>query len=214
MSFLRLKKCDNYHKIRMGKDYDGGYVIYDGLNYDLIIGCGISNDISFEEMFVEKYNCDSIVFDGTINKLPKHKFNHYWVKKNVYEGTLNNLLNDNKNIFLKIDIEGSEWDFFKNVNLENVSQMVIEFHSGFKYPKINTEILENIEKTHYLIHIHGNNYRKKQYKIGDKLIHSVFEASYINKKLCDNVEDIKYEYDKKLDMPNNYKKEDIKNIYI
>lgn len=214
MSFLRLKKCDNYHKIRMGKDYDGGYVIYDGLNYDLIIGCGISNDISFEEMFVEKYNCDSIVFDGTINKLPKHKFNHYWVKKNVYEGTLNNLLNDNKNIFLKIDIEGSEWDFFKNVNLENVSQMVIEFHSGFKYPKINTEILENIEKTHYLIHIHGNNYRKKQYKIGDKLIHSVFEASYINKKLCDNVEDIKYEYDEKLDMPNNYKKEDIKNIYI
>jgi len=211
---MNLVKCDKYEKIRMGRNYDGGYVIYDGLNYDLIIGCGISNDISFEDMFVDKYKCDSIVFDGTIKKLPKSKFNHKWNKQNVYQGTLNNLLNDNKNIFLKMDIEGSEWDFFKNVNLENVSQMVVEFHSGFKYHKINMEILEKIEETHYLIHIHGNNFRKKQYKIGDKLIHSVFEATYINKKLCDNVENIKYEYDEKLDMPNNKKKEDIKNFIL
>ena len=56
MNILNLMKCDDYKKIRLGKDNDGGYVIYDGLNYDLIIGCGISNDLSFEEDFVKKYN--------------------------------------------------------------------------------------------------------------------------------------------------------------
>jgi len=214
---MNLMDCERYEKIRMGKDNDGGYVIYDGLDYDIIIGCGISNDISFEDMFVEKYKCDSIVFDGTIKKLPKSKFNHKWINKNVYQGTLDILLSSFYNkIFLKMDIEGSEWEFFKNVNLENVSQMVIEFHSGFKYPNIDMDILKKIEETHYLIHIHPNNYRKKQYKIDDKLIHSVWEATYINKKLCDLVDtkNIQYKYDDKLDMPNNPKKCDIKNMVI
>ena len=210
---MNLINCDNYHKIRLGKKNDGGYVIYDGLDYDLIIGCGISNDISFEDYFVEKYKCKSIVYDGTIKKLPKSKYDHKWFNQNVYEGTLDNLLNDNINIFLKIDIEGCEWDLFKNINLENVSQMVIEFHSGFKYPDINMEILKKIEESHYLHHIHGNNYRKKQYKIDNKIIHSVFEASYINKKLCDHVEPIKYSYHI-LDQSNNPKKEDIKNMCL
>jgi len=210
---MNLINCDNYHKIRLGKKNDGGYVIYDGLDYDLIIGCGISNDISFEDYFVEKYKCKSIVYDGTIKKLPKSKYDHKWFNQNVYEGTLDNLLNDNINIFLKIDIEGCEWDLFKNINLENVSQMVIEFHSGFKYPDINMEILKKIEESHYLHHIHGNNYRKKQYKIDNKILHSVFEASYINKKLCKHVEPIKYSYHI-LDQSNNPKKEDIKNMCL
>ena len=209
---MNLINCDNYHKIRLGRDYDGGYVIYDGLDYDLIIGCGISNDISFEDYFVEKYKCKSIVYDGTIKKLPKSKYDHKWFNQNVYEGTLDNLLNDNINIFLKMDIEGCEWEFFKNVNLENVSQMVIEFHTR-KKADINIEILKKIEETHYLHHIHGNNYRKTQYKINDKIIHSVWESTYINKKLCDHVEPIKYSYHI-LDQSNNPKKEDIKNMCL
>ena len=221
---MNLVKCDNYQKIRLGKNNDGGYVIYDGLDYDLIIGCGINNDISFEDCFVEKYKCKSIVFDGTINKLPKSKYDHKWFNQNVYQGTLDNLLNDDINIFLKIDIEGGEWDLFKKINLENVSQMVIEFHIGFTgkrgKPRTNInldkyfDIFLKIEESHNLIHIHPNNNKLRQHKYNDKIIHSVFEASYINKKLCDNVRPIKYKYDEKLDMPNNSKKCDIKNIII
>tara|TARA_R100001369_G_scaffold47781_2_gene74282 strand:+ start:1100 stop:1738 length:639 start_codon:yes stop_codon:yes gene_type:complete len=212
---MELYKCDKYDKIRMGRDYDGGYVIYDDLEYDVIIGCGISNDISFEEMFVDKYKCDSIVFDGTISKLPKHKFNHKWNKKNVYQGTLDLLLKQYDKIFLKIDIEGSEWEFFKDVDLHNVSQMVVEFHSGIKYPNLDMDILKKIEQTHYLIHIHGNNYRKKQYKIYDKIIHSVFEATYINKNLCkEYIWKCEYNYNDELDMPNNKNKSDIKNMCL
>jgi hypothetical protein len=213
MNILNLMKCDDYKKIRLGKDNDGGYVIYDGLNYDLIIGCGVSNDLSFEEDFVNKYNCKSIVYDGTIKKLPKHSFNHIWKNENVYQGTLNELLNNNKNIFLKMDIEGCEWDFFKNVNLENISQMVIEFHDNRNFT-IDYDVLKKIEETHYLIHIHGNNFRKRQLKIEDKLIHSIFEVSYINKKLCDKVKKVNYSYDGNLDMPNNKKVEDIKNMRL
>jgi hypothetical protein len=211
---MELMKCDDYDKIRIGKNNDGGYVIYDELQYNLIIGCGINKDISFEEIFVDKYKCDSIVFDGTIDKLPKCKFNHKWNKQNVYQGTLDLLLKQYDKIFLKMDIEGCEWDFFKNVNLQNVSQMVVEFHSGIKYPNFDMEILKKIEESHYLIHIHANNYRKKQYNINDKIIHSVFEATYINKDLCNSIYKIKYEYNDELDMPNNSRKEDIKNMCL
>lgn len=213
MNFLNLMKCDDYKKIRLGKDNDGGYVIYDDLKYDLLIGCGISNDLSFEEDFVKKYNCKSFVYDGTINKLPKHKYDHKWFNQNIYKGSLKNELKDNKNIFLKMDIEGHEWEFFKDADLENISQMVIEFHDNRNFT-IDYDVLKKIEETHYLIHIHGNNFRKRQLKIEDKLIHSIFEVSYINKKLCNDVKKINYSYDENLDMPNNKKLEDIKNMKL
>ena len=52
---LKIIKSLDHSKIRLGKNGDGGYVILDGLNYDLLIGCGISNDDSFEHAFLEKY---------------------------------------------------------------------------------------------------------------------------------------------------------------
>ncbi len=220
---MKLYKCNEYNKIRLGGKYDGGYVILDGLEYDFIIGCGVKNDVSFENMFVDKYKCDSLLFDGTIDKAPSKSknldgtclfFNHKWINQNVFCGTLDPYLCDKKNIFLKRDIEGAEWDVFKNINLENVSQMVVEFHSGFKYPKIDMDILNKIEETHYMVHIHGNNYRKAQIKVGEQVIHSVWEATYINKKYCKNVSQIEYEYNEELDAPNNPRWKEVKNMII
>ena len=55
LELLEIYKSDNYPKIRLGRGKDGGYVIIDGLNYDLLLGCGISNDDSFEHCFLKKY---------------------------------------------------------------------------------------------------------------------------------------------------------------
>ena len=47
-----------YSKIRLGKDYDGGYIIADipDIKYQLILAGGINNDISFEQDFLKKYD--------------------------------------------------------------------------------------------------------------------------------------------------------------
>ena len=61
-----------YNKIRIGSDADGGYIIVDGLTYDELIACGISDDVTFENDFIQKYNVNCIAFDGTIDNLPQN----------------------------------------------------------------------------------------------------------------------------------------------
>jgi hypothetical protein len=51
LSSLNVYHFDN--KFRLGNNRDGGYVIADlSNNYDLIIGAGVGNDISFEKSFL------------------------------------------------------------------------------------------------------------------------------------------------------------------
>ena len=95
MDFFKLIKCDN--KIRLGKNYDGGYIISDNLNYDIIIGCGVCNDLSFEDSFIDKYNCECVTFDGNIIKTPKHKNMIKFIPINIYPHSLDYLLYDKKN---------------------------------------------------------------------------------------------------------------------
>ena len=61
----------NNNKIRIGKQNDGGYVIVENMKYDILLGCGIGEDDSFEHHFLDIHkdiNC--IAFDGTISKMP------------------------------------------------------------------------------------------------------------------------------------------------
>ena len=79
-----------FKKIRLGKDYDGGYIICEipDIEYDLFISAGIDNDISFEENFCEKYNTvNCYAFDGTINDIKINNNNIKFIKKNI--GTIN-----------------------------------------------------------------------------------------------------------------------------
>ena len=53
--FLRVYDINN--KLRIGSNYDGGYIIIDNLcNYDVLLSCGIANDDTFEHYFVNKHN--------------------------------------------------------------------------------------------------------------------------------------------------------------
>jgi hypothetical protein len=73
-----------FKKIRLGKDYDGGYIICEipDIEYDLFISAGIDNDISFEEKFCEKYNTTNCyAFDGTINDIKINNTNIKFIKK-------------------------------------------------------------------------------------------------------------------------------------
>jgi hypothetical protein len=210
VNILKIYKTE-HTKIRIGNDLDGGYVIIDNFDYDLLLSCGISNDTSFENDFLHKYNIRCIAFDGTINNLPiNSNKNIEFVKKNISKNENNNttnLLNIIKNydnIFLKMDIETWEYEWLlllKNEHLQKIKQIVIEFHFPFTYSKNifdtfsyplpvedKLSCLKKISDTHYLVHLHPNNCCGTT-TINNIIVPNVFECTYIRKDLCQNISD-------------------------
>jgi len=182
--------------IRIGPREDGGYVIAYGFEYDLLISCGIANDVRFEEEFLDIHNIKCFAFDGTIQSFPFHRNKIEWISKNIghlnTEKTTNlkEYIKNYKNIFLKMDIEGSEFNWLDSMSeaeLDKFSQIVIEFHWPFDIYRMN--ILKKLNVTHYIIHVHGNNglglynIRNINCDFTEINIPEVFEVTYINKKL-------------------------------
>jgi mannosyltransferase OCH1-like enzyme len=217
--------------VRVGPNKDGGYIIANGLNYDLFISCGIANDINFEESFLDIHKIKCIAFDGTITSFPTHKNNMEWIQKNIgFSNTekttnLKEYIQNNNKIFLKMDIEGSEFNWLDSMletELEKFSQIVLEVHWPFDIYRCN--MLKKLNKTHYIIHIHGNNYCDRDIPkhlpsgrtfdgtvaINNNImpeikLPEVFEVTYINKKLCDNslIKMKEIQFPTILDYPNN-----------
>lgn len=187
---LTVYNCD-YNKKRIGSKNDGGYIVFEipNVTYDCLLSCGIENNLEFEEHFLNEYpNILCYAFDGTIDKLNSENNRILWIKKNIanYNSTLStnlhNHLEINKNIFLKMDIEGFEYSWLNSLNinyLNNIAQIVIEFH----WPYLIEEelIFKKLNETHVLVHLHGNNFQTTFTK-DNITIPKVFECTYINKK--------------------------------
>jgi len=205
--FLRVFKT-NLNKIRIGSDGDGGYVIADGLSYDVLISGGISNNIEFEEDFLKKHNgIDCFAYDGTINDLPNKNSRILFTKKNISGHNDENFTNlsetiDKYNdIFLKLDIEAYEFNWLESISesqLKKIKQIVIEFHYPFSDwiffdntdalpvdSKLN--ILKKITNTHKIIHINPNNTCGATNLDGIEFP-NVFECTLIRKDICNITE--------------------------
>lgn len=189
-----------YHhegKMRVGKDNDGGYVILDGFKYDVLIGCGICDDVSFENHFLQKYpDLHAHMFDGTIDKLPEPVDRGFFTRKNIspiesdQTTNLHSLIMKYESIFLKMDIEGHEYDWFESLPdelLSRVTQICIEFHFIGSHVKKH-RCLSRLADQYYLVHVHGNNFRKhpERGKSGISIhqnieIPDVIECTYIRR---------------------------------
>lgn len=198
-------------KTRLGKVNDGGYVIVNGLKYDCFLSCGIGYDVSFEYDFcLFNQGIESHVFDGTsryieddIDGLQFHKIN-ISDSCTETETDLKEYLEKYKNIFLKMDIEGYEYkwlDCLEEKHLKSISQLAIEFH-GFER---SLPYIERLNKTHKLIHFHGNNYGSTVSYEGLTLP-NVYEATFLRSKKLELNKD---PLPSKLDMPNNPNHPDI-----
>jgi hypothetical protein len=121
---------------------------------------------------------------------------------------------ENDRIFLKMDIEGSEYDVIEDVLTQHkrITGMVIEFHNINSMYDEWLEIIKKIMKNFNLIHIHANNFGK----IGDKKIPDVFEITFENKSYNKSMEkDSNHTYPiKKIDSPNNPKINDYELTFI
>ena len=178
-------------KIRLGTDGDGGYVIIPSMKYDLFLSAGLCDNVQFENDFLTVYkNTPCYAFDGTIQGLPPSSNpGIQWIKKNIglvnsdRETNLHEYLNSYRNIFVKMDIEGSEFDWMESCSkeqLETIKQLVIEVHWPISYEKWSA-IYSRLTETHWLVHVHGNNHCGCFY-MENRPIPEVLELTYIRKK--------------------------------
>jgi len=120
----------------------------------------------------------------------------------------------NKKILLKIDVDGAEYLVFKDTDiynqLNNVVQLIIEFHDLDQKLKEVHNIIKKLADTHTLIHIHGNNYGDP-FEYNKKIIPKVIEATFIHNSFLSEKILSNSDYPiKSLDSPCDKSKADIK----
>jgi len=117
---------------------------------------------------------------------------------NEHHCTFENVINetDSKNIFLKIDIEGSEYRFLNDIiaNEERISGMVIELHDCDIHLKKIQKFINQFRLN--LVHVHANNFSPIRLDDGLPLVLELTFSKHA--ELLDN-----YILPHKLDMPNN-----------
>ncbi len=87
-----------------------------------------------------------------------------------------------KKIILKIDVEGSEYPIFNDPSiyklLSNAVQILLEIHLISENIENVKQIMNNLSKTHSLIHIHANNHAGT-FKYEEKNVPEAIEATFL-----------------------------------
>lgn len=90
-----------------------------------------------------------------------------------------------KNIILKIDVEGAEYPVFNDPKvyglLNNTIQVLMELHNIDQHLESLEYFMDNISKTHTLIHIHSNNHAGT-FKMDGKNVPETLEVSFLLNK--------------------------------
>jgi hypothetical protein len=213
---------------RMGRDYDGGYVVAEKSlqKADALLGYGIADDISFEEAFCDLYKKPAYGFDGGIEGIKSHNKLFTFMKecissnKFLYGGEqpsvkistfpqqLDRLKLKNKKVFIKMDIEGAEFEAFPDIlpYHQNITGIAFEMHfKSLENLKKAIALLSDLEKEFILIHVHGNNACGSGFSTKDVRgkVRYMLELTYINKNLVTTFELSKNQkHPTSLDMPN------------
>lgn len=218
--------------IRLGSTNDGGYVVNKCSlsESDVLYTYGVSDDYTFELDYVKHYPNKKVrMFDHTVDYAFEVAPNVYFKKEPLainIDDTENSFLNHlhifndlNKKIFLKIDVEGYEYNFFlnlsKNLNLlENVTGMAIEFHNlaSVTHYVLFQKIINKLSKFFTVTHIHGNN-NGLLYNIDGGLYPTTIEISFCKNELAKTFDIVSMEYPiKDLDAPCHPQRPDYKII--
>ncbi len=223
-------KDGDINLIRHGKNNDGGYVVSEKafLESDALMGYGICEDISFEDTFSLKYNKPSYGYDCGIRDIARQSKQCHFIDECIgnekflnpdmtsshkvasFTKQIENAGLKNKKVFIKMDIEGAEYDAFDDIlkHVQNITGLVVEFHftKTEEMPKA-IQLLQNINKDFYLVHLHSNNcvHKKRQFSvqnINGKLT-KVLELTFIHKSLVTKAEPMKDQnFPKTIDQPN------------
>jgi hypothetical protein len=178
---------------RYGRDEDGGYVIYDDpLGAKHLLGYGVDKDVSFENELTEAWGIKAHVFDHTIDDTPTVGPNVTYVKEGIgavdapplfsLDNHVKRFVPEGSNFILKMDVEGAEWEVLEKADLSRVSQLIVEFHD---LHEDHSDVIEKLNKTFHLVHIHGNNCHNQPWTYIDRvhMMPRYLECTYVRKDL-------------------------------
>ena len=192
--FLVPKKVVGKNLKLIGPRHDGGYVLLDDFeNISIAYSVGIDHEISFDKALAGK-NIDIYMYDHTINSLLYNNPKFHWTKKGISgisnknneTETLEEMLEENghineKNMILKIDVEYAEWQALLDTPeeiLKKFKYITIEFHFRKELEKY-FQVLKKLYQTHQVIYLVCNNYHNSFSFLGNNIICSCIEISYI-----------------------------------
>ncbi len=122
-------------------------------------------------------------------------------------------VNQAKNVFIKIDIEGSEYRILDELIdfSDRISGMAIEFHELDILEESFLQFIDHIEDRFYITHIHANNYSSLTPRGGPNAL----EISLENKEIaCGKAQPSMHQYPiAMLDQPNNKNTDDYQLIF-
>jgi hypothetical protein len=190
MNFIQTIKIydTEFAKIRIGDNHDGGYVVLEEVSKmcKKLYSYGVETNSSFENEFVQKYDCDAHLFDHTVNQSaeinPRFTFDKQGLsyKKTEDFDTLENHIKKYGNTShktLKLDIEWCEWDIFEQMSdniLNDFDQILCEFHViPVKYLDNHSPYFTQFHQTFY------NNINEILFEKYKKILNRLQEQYYI-----------------------------------
>ncbi len=203
LGMLRCHDLIGGKKVRIGRAFDGGYVMYDCFaEITKAYSLGINDDVSWD-FEIAQLGIDCYQYDHTIEQLPFEHERFHWQKRGIgwvpseELDTLPNLIaanghQDEENMLLKCDIEGGEWMAFAempNATLRQFSQIVVEMHglgdlcipaSAFKA----RQAIRNLTASHFVVHVHANNFGNFSV-VGGAPVPDVIELTLLRKDMGD-----------------------------
>lgn len=164
--------------VRLGSQNDGGYVVNNSslVDSEVLYTYGVCDDYNFELDYCRRFpekTCK--MFDHTVD-YPHEVSNNLFFKKEALEINDDDSQNSfikhleeyqdlDKRIFLKLDVESYEYDFFLKLStnfniLERVTGMAVEFHdlNSLTNYVLFQKIINKLKKYFEVTHVHGNNH--------------------------------------------------------
>ena len=92
---------------------------------------------------------------------------------------------DQKNMILKMDIEGAEWNVLRELSediLQKFKYITLELHIPEKPEEYHADIFKKLSKHHQVIYIRCNNNNGKIIKFGKTKIWKYIELTYMIKE--------------------------------
>ena len=226
---LRPYDFPGSERIRLGPEYDGGYVLLDESlkDVEVVYSYGVETNSDFELRFCESYNAIARLYDHTVEEAPLKRDFFYFNKEGVGPEKTSNCNtigshikengDDGKQLLLKMDVEGAEWDALLQTPdsvLKLFNQIAIEVHGlGTELSRVQIykkiKVFQKINNLFYLFHVHANNYSPLHYIDGFK-VPDVMELTFINKKYFNHAEYSSTIFPTEVDQPNNSNREDTK----
>lgn len=222
LDLLAPMSMKDHSLIRVGPNYDGGYImVNDKLDNNVVYNFGIGEEVNWD-LGLTMRGSTIFQYDHTIEKPPLTNNNMRFFKlglspilcddkkmKTIEELLIENGHENKTDMILNIDIEGGEWDVLSSISPDILSrfyQIIIEYH--FLYSIVNKEIgekyiraLKNINKSHQVVHVHGNNYGPNAILNNFTYLPTYIEVTYVKKtginfEICDEI------FPRSIDKPN------------